>query len=154
MFTKIDNKREVIIADKKMMLFKPDTLDRERNLSSSSFFSVSIIFQVQFQHSSFKYNFNTHISSTVSTRTFELQFQHTHFRRNFNTHISGAVSTHTFQVQFQLTHFKCSFNTYNFNRHISSTVSTHTFQVQFQRTHFKRKLQLVHFMMRNLKTQY
>merc|ERR1712093_382572 len=62
-----------------------------------------------------RYSFNTYISSTVSTHTFQVQFQHTHFKCNFNTHfkysfhthISSTVSTHTFQVQFQHTHFKC-----------------------------------------------
>ena len=49
-------------------------------------------FQIQFQHTHFKYSFNTHISGAVSTHTFQVQFQHTHFRlRHLKTHISGGT---------------------------------------------------------------
>ncbi len=98
------------------------------------------------------YSFNTHIPGTVSTHTFQVQFQHTHFKYSFNTHIthnthiSGTVSTHTFQVQFQHTHFKYSFNTHismQFNTHISSTnFNKHIMIFQLFNTKNPKKIQI------------
>ena len=47
------------------------------------------------RHTYFKYSFNTHISSAVSTHIFQALFQHTHFKYSFNAYISSTVSTHT-----------------------------------------------------------
>ena len=42
----------------------------------------------------------------VKIFVFQEQFQHTHSKCNYNTHISSTITTHTFQVQFHYTHFK------------------------------------------------
>ena len=78
-------------------------------------------------------HFNIQFQHTVSTRAFQVQFQHTHFRCNFNTHISGCDTFKTQHrnivknISLQFSHTYLSFSTPLSNEHfVIGTKTSHS----------------------------